>query len=533
MLDTQKLFLQAIAPISNPAPTKALMIFYDQLNLEVFPSQLLAEKPLLIFVESFAYAKAISHHKKKLVYILAAQRHFAIACNIAKYDVLPLFTESDHAYAIAEYLSQNPQIQLTFMTPSEWDTRERIRCVKSRFIDRIEEIANSFFIADSAQYSAKIKKGYRLETFYRDLRKSTGYLMDGDKPLGGKWNYDKENRKTLPKKMQIPPIPKFVPDAITQEVINLVETYFPDNFGAIADFNYAVTRPQALILVKEFIEVRLPNFGVYEDAIKLGEPFLFHSVLSIYLNNGLLLAQEICEMAIAAYAEHQTETQKIIPLNSIEGFIRQLLGWREFIHVYYEAMMPAARLSNHFNFTKSLPKLYWDADTDLLCLKDAATNVIQHAYSHHIQRLMVLSNFSNLTFSNPLELNQWFHLAYIDAYEWVELPNVLGMATFADGGVLASKPYVSGGNYINKMSNYCAQCHYDVKQKTGDKACPFNYLYWHFVDVHRIDFMENGRVSLMTNMFDAKSAQEKSDIHASAQNFLENLPRTELDQAQV
>ncbi len=524
MLDTRKLFLEAagtasvgIAPPSPP--TQALFILYDQLNLTVFPPDLLAQKPLLIFVESFGYATAIPHHQKKLVYILSAQRHFAIACNQAGFDVLPLFTIGSHSKAIAEFLIQNPEVTLTYMLPSEWDTRSEMALVQEQFSAQVKVIPNNFLIADIAKFTPKIKKGYRLETFYRDLRQSTGYLMDGKKPVGGSWNYDKENRKKLPAKVPIPKVSKYEPDQITQEVINLVENYFPNNFGLIANFNYAVTREQALTLATEFIQERLPNFGAYEDAIKVGEPFLFHSVLSIYLNNGLLLPRELCEMAIAAYTKGEA------PLNSVEGFVRQILGWREFIHIYYEAMMPEARNFNHFNFSYNLPQLYWDADTELLCLKDAVSSVINHSYSHHIQRLMVLSNFSNLTFTNPQALNHWFYLAYIDAYEWVELPNVLGMSTFADGGILASKPYVSGGNYINKMSNCCAQCKYDVKVKTGDRACPFNYLFWHFVDTHRQDFMENGRVSLMANMYDAKPEVEKAEIYSSSQIFIHNLKR--------
>ncbi len=525
----KKIFLDAIAPIPDKKPTQALIIFYDQLNLAVFPPELLAQKPLLIFVESFAYATNIPHHKQKLVYILSAQRHFAIECHQQGFPVLPLFTSGDHSVAIAEFLTQNPEVTLTYMMPSEWDIRTKMAELAGQFMEKftdkfteknkIQAIANNFFIADTAKFLPKIKKNYRLETFYRDLRQSTGYLMDGKKPAGGKWNYDKENRKSLPAKTKIPKAPELIPDAITQEVMALVETFLPDNFGTISGFNYAVTRMQALDFAQKFIQERLPNFGAYEDAIKVGEPFLFHSVLSIHLNNGLLLPQELCEMAIAAYLQGKS------PLNSVEGFVRQILGWREFIHIYYEAMMPAVKNLNHFGFSHNLPQLYWDANTEMLCLKDAVSNVINHAYSHHIQRLMVLSNFSNLTFTNPHALNRWFYLAYIDAYEWVELPNVLGMSTFADGGILASKPYVSGGNYINKMSNCCAGCKFDVKQKTGAEACPFNYLYWNFVETHQQDFMENGRVSLMTKMFDAKPESEKAEIRASAQTFIANLQR--------
>jgi deoxyribodipyrimidine photolyase-related protein len=512
-----KYIINGKADLQSNKCDRAIFILHDQLNLSVFPKELLDQKPLLVFVESLSYATIIPHHKQKLVYILSAQRHFAIACQKMGFPILNLSTQGFHAEAIADFLGQYPQINLTYMLPSEWDTRSQMAVLHDQFMDRIKVIPNNFFIADLEKFQSKIKKGYRLENFYRELRKQTDYLMEDGKPIGGNWNYDKENRRALPKNTFIPLIPEIEPDPITQKVMEFVQNSFPNSFGKLDRFTYAVTRDRALELAKLFIETRLANFGAYEDAIKTGEPFLFHSVLSIYLNNGLLLPQELCEMAIAAYK------QNLAPLNSVEGFVRQILGWREYIRVYYEAKMPEVRESNYFGFTNDLPQLYWDAQTDLFCLKDAIGNVLNYAYSHHIQRLMVLSNFSNLTNTDPHQLSRWFWLAYIDAYEWVELPNVLGMSTFADGGILASKPYVAGGNYINKMSNHCSQCKYDVKEKTGEKACPFNYLYWNFIDQHRESFAENGRVSLMVNAYNKKTESDKQAIRESSLKFIQSL----------
>lgn len=523
MLENAREFLSQIDnyPISSRLEQqiknsdRALFILHDQLNLAVFPKELLDRKPILIFVESLAYATSIPHHKQKLVYILSAQRHFAINCYQKSFLIVNLFTEGTYADALEEFLTSYPNIELTYMQPSEWNTRSQMAKLANTFGKRIQVLPNQFFIADAEKFKPKIQKGYRLETFYRELRKQTGYLMQEGKPIGGNWNYDKENRKSLPKQITIPEIPEIKTDPITQEVIELVQNYLPNTFGRLDKFIYAVTRDRALELAQLFVETRLSRFGAYEDAIKVGEPFLFHSVLSIYLNNGLLLPWEICEMAIAAYE------QELAPLNSVEGFIRQIIGWREYIRVYYEAKMPDVRESNYFGFDNHLPQLYWDANTDLLCLKDAITQVLNYGYSHHIQRLMVLSNFSNLTNTDPRHLNRWFWLAYVDAYEWVELPNVLGMSTFADGGILASKPYVSSGNYINKMSNCCSQCKYNVKEKTGETACPFNYLYWNFIDKHRESFTENGRVSMMVTTYDKKTEKEKQEIHLSASKFIE------------
>lgn len=515
------LFLRRLAdpPVNIKDHQKVLFINHDQLNLSVFPALLVRESPLILLVESYAYASFLPHHQMKLAFILSCQRHYALELKEQGFDVLTVFTPGFHSDGVREFIETHTHLVCFYMEPNEWQTRERMRAIKQAYPDRVHCLPNQFFIADVNYYRAKVNKNYRLETFYRDLRQKTGYLMAEGKPLGNKWNYDKDNRKTLPKKINIPRVTTFSPDPITLEVIAQIKTSFGNHFGRLDRFVWAVNRSQALELAQAFMAERLADFGPYEDAIKTEEPFLFHSVLSPYLNNGLLLPSELCEMAIDRYAQQQA------PLNSVEGFVRQILGWREYIRVYYEAMMPDVRQANHFQFSLNLPQLFWDGKTKLKCLADAMKNVMELGYSHHIQRLMVLSNFSNLTMTNPIELHHWFWLAYIDAYEWVELPNVLGMSTYADGGILASKPYIASGNYIQKMSNCCSQCHYDVKQKTGASACPFNYLYWHFIDRYRVDFMENGRVSLMVSMFDKKTETEKAEIKESALEFINHLPR--------
>lgn len=498
---------------------KAVFVLHDQLNLNVWPESVRDEKPLLIFIESVAKGQALPYHKKKLTYVLSSMRHFALECYQAGFPVYYHATKGHYDDGLKELLDQNDELELTFMTPSEWDSRQRLREVKKEFSVRVKKIENAFFFANPEQWKDKIEPGYRMEYFYRDMRLQTGYLMDGDEPEGGAWNYDDDNRESLPKEYNVPEITGFEPDAITKEVMEMVEQNFGDHFGELYGFRYAVSRDQTLELLDEFIEERLADFGPYEDAMATDEPTVFHTNLSLYLNNGLLLPWEVCERAIAAYEKGKA------PINSVEGLVRQILGWREFVRIYYEAMMPEVRAINFMDFTEPLPELFWTGKTNMHCMQQSLKPVIKQGYSHHIQRLMVLSNFSSLTKTDPRELNRWFWFAYIDAYEWVVLPNVLGLSTFADGGVLASKPYVSSGNYINKMSNYCKSCEYSITKKAGAKACPFNYLYWNFVDEQREAFEVSGRNSFMVNMYDKKSDEDKRAIKESTEDFLEQLSR--------
>ncbi|MEQ8524946.1 cryptochrome/photolyase family protein [Gracilimonas sp.] len=508
-----------IKPVDFDQHKTAVFILHDQLNLDVWPGWIREEKPLLIFIESAEKGNSLPYHKKKLIYLLSSMRHFALGCSEEGFPVYYHSTQKHYDDGLKEILSENEQLELIFMTPSEWNSRERLRNVKSEFNGLMKEIPNNFFLADAEEYKEKVSDGWVMEYFYREMRRKTGYLMKGNQPEGGEWNFDEENRQKLPKNHPVPEIAETEVDEITQEVINMVEAWFPDHFGKIENFTYAVTRRQALYRLNEFIEERLDEFGPYEDAMAQGKYDLFHSHLSLYLNNGLVLPVEVCDKAEEAYQKGNAR------LNSVEGFIRQIIGWREYVRVYYEAMMPEIREANHFNFTNKLPEMYWSGKTKMNCMSECLKPVIKDGYSHHIPRLMVLSNFSNLTETDPRELNRWFHLAYVDAYEWVVLPNVLGMSTFADGGVLASKPYVSSGNYINKMSDYCKHCEYKISKKTGGDACPFNYLYWNFIDKQRDTFTQNGRANFMVNMFDKRDEVDKKAIRESSDKFIEALDR--------
>ena len=305
--------------------------------------------------------------------------------------------------------------------------------------------------------------------------------------------------------VRIPKNTLFLPDTLTKEVIRVIETQFQDHFGQTNNFHYAVTREDALHVLTHFISERLPLFGDYQDAMIENEPWMFHSHIGLYLNVGLLTPLECIKKAEQAYTDQQA------PLNAVEGFIRQIMGWREYVRGIYWLKMPEYKTQNFFEAKKTLPDFFWTGKTDMNCLKQCITETKHNAYAHHIQRLMVLGNFCLLIGVDPDAVNEWFLCVYADAYEWVELPNVTGMILFADGGILASKPYAAGGSYINKMSNYCKNCRYKVSLKSGPNACPYNYFYWDFLIRNREKLASNPRISMMYRMID-KMPKEKKDM---------------------
>lgn len=489
------------------------LVLHDQLNRRTLPPG----ETRFLMVESVAKGRSKPFHRHKLVYVASSGRHFADGLRQDGCHVEYRHTRGWFDAAVRNWLESERDEVLTFVTPSEWDTRLALRDLGKAFPGRLVERPNPLFIADPAEWAGRIRTGYRMEYFYREMRRRTGYLMREGKPVGGAWNYDADNRKPLPKTYSPPPVPYAEPDAITRSVIREVDRLYADHPGEASAFRLAVDRSGALDALSDFISNRLPLFGDYEDAMAYGHDTLQHSRLSTYLNNGLLAPDEVCEAVCTAY------DSGLVPLNAAEGFIRQIVGWREYVRCYYEAMMPDVRHANALRHERALPDAYWTGKTDMACLRECVRPVLAEGYSHHIQRLMVLSNYANLIGVDPAALNEWFWAMYTDAYEWVVLPNVIGMSTFADGGVLASKPYVSSGAYIDRMSDYCGRCAYDVKRKTGPGACPFNALYWRFVDLNRDRFRENGRVSFMVRSYDGKPAAEKATIHASAEAHLATL----------
>ncbi len=502
-----------------------IVVLGDQLSLSL--SSLAAGDPardLVLMAELSDEATYVLHHKKKIAFIFSAMRHFAEELRAGGWRVDyiklddPRSRGSFSAQVEAAAKTHSPE-RIIVTEASEWRVSEMLKGWQARFATPTDILPDDRFICSIPEFIAWTadRKQLRMEYFYRDMRRKTNLLMDGDKPVGGKWNYDAENRKTAGADLFMPTPKVTKPDAITQEVLALVAARFGNHFGDLEPFWYAVTREGAEAAFAAFVKNALPHFGDYQDAMLIGEPFLYHSLISQYLNCGLLDPLKICQQVEAAYRSGA------VPLNAAEGYIRQVIGWREYVRGIYWLKMPGYEHSNFFNHKRPLPDFYWSAGTDMACLKAAVTQTKEQAYAHHIQRLMITGNFAMLAGIDPHELHLWYLSVYADAYEWVELPNTVGMSQFADGGVLASKPYAASGAYINRMSNYCGSCSYDVKQRTGPKACPFNALYWDFLSRHRDKLGSNPRIGQMIRTYDKFEDAERARIKESVAAFLDSL----------
>ncbi len=474
--------------------------------------------------EVVSEATYVKHHKQKIAFLFAAMRHFAAGLRnegIA-IDYVALDTANNTGSFFGELqraVTRHRAERVVVTFPGEWRVLADMQTWQERLRIPVDIREDDRFFAGRARFAAwaEDRRELRMEFFYREMRRETDLLMEGDSPAGGRWNFDAENRKRLPKSMQPPQHPHFPPDAITRDVLDLVRSRFADHFGNLEPFEWAVTRDGALAALEHFITQALPQFGDYQDAMAADEPFVFHAAISLYLNAGLLTPREVCIRAEAAYRDGYA------PLNAVEGFIRQILGWREYVRGIYWLKMPAYGDSNALNATRRLPWLYWSGETDMHCMAQAIGHTRSHAYSHHIQRLMVTGNFALLAGIAPREVEEWYLVVYADAYEWVELPNVHGLSLYADGGLLASKPYVSGGAYIDRMSDFCKTCVYDVKQRSGPKACPFNYLYWAFLIRNAKKLRGNQRLAMPYRTLEKWDEGRRASITAEAEAFLDGL----------
>ncbi len=481
-------------------------------------------RDVVLMVEVAAEATYVRHHKQKIAFLFSAMRHFAESLREEgiRVDYVRLDDPANSQSFTGELrraVDRHGAREVFVTEPGEWrvwemmlDWRETLGVpVHIREDDRF------FCSRDAFERWAQGRRELRMEFFYREMRRKTGLLMVDGQPEGGQWNYDQENRKALPKGFRPPERLRFQPDAVTREVLALVEARFGDHFGELGSFGWGVTRADALRALKHFVADCLPGFGDVQDAMKADSDFLNHAVVSPYLNAGLLTAAELCEAAENAWRTGRA------PLNAVEGFIRQVIGWREFIRGIYWSRMPAYAATNHLGARRKLPWFYWSGETEMNCLRDCIRSTRENAYAHHIQRLMVLGNFALLAGIDPAEVEEWFLVVYADAYEWVELPNVHGMALFADGGVFGSKPYAASGAYIDRMSDYCGSCAYDPKLKAGVKACPFNYLYWNFLSENEGKLGRNPRMAMPYRTLGAMDSKRRREIAEDSRRFLAML----------
>jgi deoxyribodipyrimidine photolyase-related protein len=497
------------------------IILWDQLSYDISSlKDCNKENDIIMMFESLDNSMYVKHHKKKLVFLFSAMRHFATDLKKLGYK-LEYFKIDDNVEnksmkdQIHQYFMSNDVDQIIFTKPSDYDTYIKIKSWKNEFKIPIEIREDDRFLCSKEEFLswANNKKHLRMEFFYREMRKKYSILMDRNNPIGGKWNFDSDNRNSPIKNLNIPTPYYNETDDITKEVIELVEDLFANHFGDIYPFYYAVSREGALKALENFIDIRLNQFGEYQDAMIQDEPWIFHSHISFYLNCGLLSPLECIKSAEKAYYMNKA------PLNSVEGFIRQILGWREYIRGVYWLRMPEYKYENFLNANRKLPELYWIGNSRMNCLNQCIIETKKNAYAHHIQRLMVLGNFALITGVKPEYVNEWFLIVYADAYEWVELPNVTGMILFADGGYLGSKPYAAGGAYINKMSDYCKNCSYKVVEKNGKDACPFNYLYWNFLATNRNKLESNARINMVYKTYKRMKDPKKKMISEDSKKF--------------
>ncbi len=557
--------------IHNAAPSRAdskerawIYVPYDRLTDATGPlSDRPAEECGIVMMEALAKAHRRPYHKKKLILILASQRHFALEQAKRGVKVAYMFTPGIFADGLEAAKREHGIGSVTMMEPAEREMRLDIEEARRRGIE-IDEVADTTWLSTVEDFErvygrsdgGPVRKHHLMDRFYRVMRDKTNYLMRGGKPLGGQYSYDAENRKPYRGDPPPPSRPQFAPDPVTEEVIELVRREFPKHFGSAENWNLPVRLADIESAWRWSLEHLLPLFGPFEDAMATVEPDMFHSKMSAFINISRLLPRRIVEDVVAA------ADRGLVPLASAEGFVRQILGWREFMRHMHRVTdgyrniaagqepLPAAKKPrvaarvavrdekpaplapgedlgarpSALGAALPLPAAYWGVPSGLNCIDTVVRQVIDEGWSHHITRLMVLSNFATLCGYSPRELTDWFWVAYIDAYDWVVEPNVLGMGTFADGGLTATKPYVSGAAYINKMSDYCKRCQFNPKLATGPEACPFTALYWTFLERHEF-LSRNPRMSMPYNTLRKKSAEERRALQARAEQCITDLAK--------
>jgi deoxyribodipyrimidine photolyase-related protein len=520
--------LKIVATAANPRITARLnmpklrnliVVLGDQLDLEASAYDNFDTRVDAVWMAEVAdESTGVWSSRPRTVMFLAAMRHFALALKAVNRPLhYAQLDASGNQGSLAAQLKADMErlrpARLVMTEPGDWRVLQAIKAVADASSTPLDICEDRHFLSSVSDFAAHARgrKSLRMEYFYREQRRRHSVLMDPQNegaPLGGKWNFDAENREAFGAAgpSEVPPRCAFKPDAVTRKVIALVEGLFPQHPGRLESFAWPVTRAQALQSLRAFVKERLPQFGRYQDAMWPGDPWLYHSHLSAALNLKLLNPREVLAAAVAAYESGHA------PLASVEGFVRQILGWREYVRGIYWTQMPGYLELNTLGADADLPEWYWTGDTDMACLRDAIGQTLTHGYANHIQRLMVTGLYALMLGVQPKQVHAWYLAVYVDAVEWVELPNTLGMSQYADGGLMGSKPYVATGKYIERMSPHCKGCRYDPAQRSGERACPFTTLYWNFLMRHEVTLAKNPRMALQVKNLARMNAAQRQEV---------------------
>jgi len=480
----------------------------------------------VLLCEARSETDYVKHHIQKVVAFFLAMRSFADYLKGRGFDVIYLkLDDPENRGSITEslkhILKKGKYTSWSFQLPDEYRLDTDLNKLKSEFDMDCQVVDTEHFYTDRGEMEKFFegKKTYLMESFYRHMRKKHGILMDGDNPVGGEWNYDKQNRKKLPEDHEVIE-PKVYAKDVT-DIVALLDKEGVKTIGTIdpEEFIWPITRREGLSMLRFFIDDCLENFGDYQDAMRTDEWSIYHSRLSFALNSKMIGPKEVVDRVEEAW---RSDSKKF-PIAAVEGFIRQILGWREFMRGVYWAKMPDYAEKNFFHHKRNLPDWFWTGDTKMNCMNQAIGQSLQYAYAHHIQRLMITGNFALLAGIHPDQVDEWYLGIYIDAIEWVEITNTRGMSQFADGGIVGTKPYVSSANYIDKMSNYCGDCHYTKSKRTGDKACPFNSLFWNFYMERRDKLEKNPRIGFVYRNLNRMSSETKTAIRDQAEKYLSEI----------
>lgn len=505
---------------------KLRLLLGDQLNSQHSWFTKVDENTIYLMTEMRQETDYVKHHIQKIVAFFMSMRNFAADLQSKGHEVI-YFKISDKnnvhdlGKIISKCIEEHPITQFDYQLPDEFRLDEQLKqiCNNLKIDSKVFDTEHFYTSRTELADFFEGKKSFLMESFYRKMRKKHGILTVNEMPLGGKWNFDYQNRNKYKEEVPIPFPLQFNTDV--SEIVTEVESLGIKTIGNIdaEKLEWPTSRNESLLVLDYFCEHLLTHFGTYQDALYSGHLYLFHSRLSFALNSKMISPKEVIKAVIQYYLKNQDEIQ----LAQVEGFVRQILGWREYVRGIYWKEMPDYKIKNALHNTNKLPDYFWTGKTKMKCMQHGLSQSLDKAYAHHIQRLMVIGNFCLLTQMHPDEVDKWYLGVYIDAIEWVELPNTRGMSQYADGGIIATKPYISSGSYINKMSNYCGSCHYNVKDKLGEKACPFNSLYWHFLDEKKEYFVNNHRMTMMLSLLKKMKPAELTATKEKAISILEHI----------